>query len=62
MRHDAPSPRALAGVRAALTGEGAEERRTALGLGPASVSVLLSAGGASATPHTAVVPPARNPR
>ncbi|MFF5013242.1 hypothetical protein [Streptomyces sp. NPDC001165] len=39
---------ALAGVRAALTGEGAEERRTALGLGPASVAVLLSAGGASA--------------
>jgi diaminopropionate ammonia-lyase len=32
----------LAGARAALTGPGAEERRTALGLGPDSVVVLLS--------------------
>ncbi|MEV0237894.1 diaminopropionate ammonia-lyase [Nonomuraea sp. NPDC050786] len=44
---------ALAGVRAVLTGEGAEERRTALGLGPASVVVLLSTEGAAANPHRA---------
>ncbi|MFH8773627.1 diaminopropionate ammonia-lyase [Streptomyces sp. NPDC017958] len=53
---------ALAGVRAALTGEGAEGRRTALGLGPASVAVLLCTEGASANPHTAAVPSARSPR
>ncbi|MFJ3307510.1 diaminopropionate ammonia-lyase [Streptomyces sp. NPDC086549] len=42
---------ALAGARAALTGAGAEERRTALGLGPASVVVLLSTEGTAANPH-----------
>ncbi|MFF4160147.1 diaminopropionate ammonia-lyase [Streptomyces sp. NPDC001678] len=42
----------LAGVRAALTGAGAEERRAALGLGPASVLVLLSTEGPAANPHT----------
>ncbi|MFI0822011.1 diaminopropionate ammonia-lyase [Streptomyces sp. NPDC021098] len=42
---------ALAGLRAALTGEGADERRTALGLGPSSVVVLLSTEGAAANPH-----------
>ncbi|MFI7006364.1 diaminopropionate ammonia-lyase [Streptomyces sp. NPDC050145] len=41
----------LAGVRAALTGEGAEERRAALGLGPDSVVVLLSTEGAAANPY-----------
>ncbi|MEV0174190.1 diaminopropionate ammonia-lyase [Streptomyces sp. NPDC050803] len=40
----------LAGLRAALTGGGAEERRRALGLGPASVVVLLSTEGAAANP------------
>ncbi|MGW7404056.1 diaminopropionate ammonia-lyase [Streptomyces sp. NPDC054833] len=45
---------ALAGVRAALTGKGAEERRAALGLGPASVVVLLSTEGTDANPHSAV--------
>ncbi len=43
---------ALAGLRAALTGAGAEERRTALALGPASVVVLLSTEGKAANPHT----------
>ncbi|WP_046728795.1 diaminopropionate ammonia-lyase [Streptomyces humi] len=43
---------ALAGLRAALTGRGAEARRTALGLGPASVVVLLSTEGAAANPHS----------
>jgi diaminopropionate ammonia-lyase len=43
---------ALAGLRAALTGPGAEERRTALGLGPSSVVVLLSTEGVT-DPHTA---------
>ncbi|MFG2129786.1 diaminopropionate ammonia-lyase [Streptomyces sp. NPDC048751] len=43
---------ALAGLRAALTGEGAEERRRALGLGPASVVVLLSTEGTAANPHS----------
>jgi diaminopropionate ammonia-lyase len=43
---------ALAGLRAALTGPGAEERRTALGLGPASVVVLLSTEGTAANPHS----------
>lgn len=44
----------LAGVRAVLTGKGAEERRQALGLGPASVVVLLSTEGTAANPHHAV--------
>lgn len=43
---------ALAGLRAALTGAGAGERRTALGLGPASVVVLLSTEGTAANPHS----------
>ncbi|GGP42977.1 diaminopropionate ammonia-lyase [Streptomyces abikoensis] len=42
----------LAGVRAALTGAGADGRRAALGLGPASVVVLLSTEGPAANPHT----------
>ncbi|MCC3777670.1 diaminopropionate ammonia-lyase [Streptomyces sp. UNOB3_S3] len=42
----------LAGVRAALTGDGADARRAALGLGPASVLVLLSTEGPAANPHT----------
>ncbi|MEU9448747.1 diaminopropionate ammonia-lyase [Streptomyces sp. NPDC048277] len=42
----------LAGLRAALTGEGADERRTALGLGPASAVVLLSTEGTAANPHS----------
>ncbi|WP_372463234.1 diaminopropionate ammonia-lyase [Streptomyces spinosus] len=41
----------LAGLRAALTGAGAGERRRALGLGPSSVVVLLSTEGAAANPH-----------
>ncbi|MFB8176822.1 diaminopropionate ammonia-lyase [Streptomyces sp. NPDC055966] len=45
---------ALAGLRAALTGAGAAQRRTALGLGPASVVVLLSTEGAAANPGTAL--------
>ncbi|MFF1874725.1 diaminopropionate ammonia-lyase [Kitasatospora herbaricolor] len=44
---------ALAGLRAALTGTGAEERRTALGLGSSSVVVLLSTEGPAANPHAA---------
>ena len=47
---------ALAGLRAALTGVGAEERRMALGLGPYSVVVLLSTEGPAANPHS--TPPA----
>ncbi|KUL52918.1 diaminopropionate ammonia-lyase [Streptomyces sp. NRRL S-1521] len=43
---------ALAGLRAALTGVDADERRTALGLGPSSVAVLLSTEGAAANPHS----------
>jgi diaminopropionate ammonia-lyase len=43
---------ALAGLRAVLTGTGAEARRTALGLGPSSVVVLLSTEGTAANPHT----------
>ncbi|WP_369240145.1 diaminopropionate ammonia-lyase [Streptomyces sp. R21] len=43
---------ALAGLRAALTGVGAEERRTALELGPTSVVVLLSTEGTAANPHS----------
>ncbi|MBA6440408.1 diaminopropionate ammonia-lyase [Streptomyces sp. GMR22] len=42
----------LAGLRAALTGDGADERRAALGLGPASTVVLLSTEGAAANPAT----------
>ncbi|MET8246559.1 diaminopropionate ammonia-lyase [Streptomyces sp. NPDC005202] len=44
---------ALAGIRAALTGEGADKRRTALGLGPSSTLVLLSTEGTVANPHAA---------
>ncbi|MGW8375100.1 pyridoxal-phosphate dependent enzyme [Streptomyces sp. ODS28] len=40
----------LAGLRAALTGPGAGERRGQLGLGPGSVAVLLSTEGADANP------------
>ncbi|MFZ3565819.1 pyridoxal-phosphate dependent enzyme [Streptomyces sp. BH097] len=43
----------LAGLRAALTGPGAEKRRAALGLGPASLVVLLSTEGSAANPHAA---------
>ncbi|MEU8877544.1 diaminopropionate ammonia-lyase [Streptomyces javensis] len=42
----------LAGLRAALIGDGADERRAALGLGPASTVVLLSTEGAAANPAT----------
>jgi diaminopropionate ammonia-lyase len=42
----------LAGLRAALTGHGADERRTVLGLGPASTVVLLSTEGSAANPHS----------
>ncbi|WP_306325430.1 diaminopropionate ammonia-lyase [Streptomyces venezuelae] len=41
----------LAGVRAALAGADAEERRRALGLGPSSVVVLLSTEGRAANPQ-----------
>ncbi|MFJ4788671.1 diaminopropionate ammonia-lyase [Streptomyces sp. NPDC088794] len=41
----------LAGARAALTGEGAAERRTALAVGPTSTVVLLSTEGTAANPH-----------
>ncbi|MER6032243.1 diaminopropionate ammonia-lyase [Streptomyces sp. NPDC001851] len=44
---------ALAGLRAALTGAGADARRTALGLDTTSVIVLLSTEGTSANPHHA---------
>ena len=40
----------LAGARAALTGEGAEERRAALAVGPAATLVLLSTEGSAANP------------
>ncbi|MFD7920979.1 diaminopropionate ammonia-lyase [Streptomyces sp. NPDC059740] len=43
---------ALAGVRTALTGPGADARRTALGLGPDPVAVLLNTEGAAANPHS----------
>ena len=43
---------ALAGVRAALTGEGAAERRAALAVGPTSTVVLLSTEGTAANPHS----------
>ncbi|MFF8865235.1 diaminopropionate ammonia-lyase [Streptomyces sp. NPDC015139] len=46
---------ALAGCHAALTGPGAGERRTALGLDGTSVVVLLSTEGADANPHSTVV-------
>ncbi|MEV6293067.1 diaminopropionate ammonia-lyase [Streptomyces sp. NPDC051896] len=42
---------ALAGLHAALTGAGADERRAALGLDATSVVVLLSTEGTSANPH-----------
>ncbi|MGW9433386.1 pyridoxal-phosphate dependent enzyme, partial [Streptomyces decoyicus] len=41
----------LAGVRAALTGDGADDRRASLALGPASTLVLLSTEGTAANPH-----------
>ncbi|MGW8969918.1 diaminopropionate ammonia-lyase [Streptomyces platensis] len=41
----------LAGVRAALTGDGAPTRRAALSLGRASTLVLLSTEGTAANPH-----------
>lgn len=41
----------LAGVRVVLTGEGGEERRTALGLDASSVVVLLSTEGTAANPR-----------
>jgi diaminopropionate ammonia-lyase len=40
----------LAGARAALTGDGAPRRRSALGLGPAETMVLLSTEGTAANP------------
>lgn len=43
---------ALAGLRATLTGVGADRRRTALGLGPSSVVVLLSTEGTAANPYS----------
>ncbi len=42
----------LAGVHAALSGVGADGRRSALQLGPSSVVVLLSTEGTAANPHT----------
>lgn len=42
----------LAGLRAALTGTGTEERRSELGLGSDSVVVLLSTEGTAANPHS----------
>ncbi|MEV3990425.1 diaminopropionate ammonia-lyase [Streptomyces sp. NPDC049837] len=42
----------LAGVRAALTGAGARERRTALGVGAAATLVLLSTEGTAANPQS----------
>lgn len=41
----------LAGLRAALTGDGADQRRAELGLGPAATLVLLSTEGRAANPH-----------
>ncbi|MGH3154684.1 MAG: diaminopropionate ammonia-lyase [Streptosporangiaceae bacterium] len=41
----------LAGARAALTGEGAQVRRAALGIATDSTVVLLSTEGAAANPH-----------
>ncbi|WP_447035260.1 diaminopropionate ammonia-lyase [Streptomyces sp. DSM 118878] len=48
----------LAGVRAALTGEGSAERRADLGLGPSSTVVLLSTEGTAANPYTQGTSPA----
>ncbi|MEU7581295.1 diaminopropionate ammonia-lyase [Streptomyces sp. NPDC041068] len=48
----------LAGARAALTGEGAVERRAALGIGPASTVVLVSTEGAAANPQVQALDPA----
>ncbi|WP_413797250.1 diaminopropionate ammonia-lyase [Streptomyces iranensis] len=42
----------LAGLRAALTGHGADGRRAALNLGPSSTVVLLSTEGSTANPAT----------
>ncbi|WP_329167070.1 diaminopropionate ammonia-lyase [Streptomyces sp. NBC_01717] len=42
----------LAGLRVVLTGVGAEDRRTALGLDATSVVVLLSTEGQAANPHS----------
>lgn len=42
----------LAGVRAALTGAGARQRRTALGVGGAATLVLLSTEGTAANPQS----------
>ncbi|MFI6470086.1 diaminopropionate ammonia-lyase [Streptomyces sp. NPDC050516] len=47
---------ALAGLRAVLTGVGADERRTTLGLDPSSVVVLLSTEGPAANPHSTTGP------
>jgi diaminopropionate ammonia-lyase len=44
----------LAGLRAALTGDGSDQRRAELGLHPAATVVLLSTEGSAANPH---VPP-----
>jgi len=41
----------LAGLRAALTGDGAVQRRAELGLGPGATVVLLSTEGSAANPH-----------
>ena len=41
----------LAGARAALTGEGAQDRRAALAIGPDTTAVLLCTEGAAANPH-----------
>ncbi|MET9734830.1 diaminopropionate ammonia-lyase [Streptomyces sp. NPDC006458] len=48
----------LAGLRAALTGRGAADRRSALGLDAHSVVVLLSTEGAAANPHSGASPAA----
>jgi diaminopropionate ammonia-lyase len=46
----------LAGLRAALTGDGAGQRRAELGLGPAAtVVLLLSTEGSTANPHVLAV-------
>jgi diaminopropionate ammonia-lyase len=49
----------LAGARAALTGEGAQARRDALGIAPDSTVVLLSTEGAAANPHELGLPQVR---
>jgi len=48
--------RPLAGLRTALTGDGAGQHRAELGLHPAATVVLLSTEGRAANPQ---VPPAR---